>query len=107
MVLPQLDIRHEVVARLDAIAAEHRARFLEVILTAPTADLAARIAHAPPEEVTHPRDLFTPEEIEAQIEHYTGALDRLANEWPGASSIDVSGLSPSEAAARVEAAIRL
>ena len=105
VVLPQLDVRRGVIAHLDGIAKERSARFVEVILTASTGELAARIAHPPSGQAAHPRDLFTPEELEEQIEHYRTALDRLAEEWPPALCVDVSGLSSTEAVARVKATI--
>lgn len=105
VVLPQLDVRQEVIARLAAIARDCNARFVEVVLTAEAAELAARVAHSPPSGVPHPRDLVTPDELGSQIEHYTSELDRLTRALPSALCIDVSGLTRAEAAARVRSAV--
>ena len=105
VVLPQLDIRPEVIARLSTIAEQHGAGFVEVMLKVATDELIARLEGASSPEARHPRDLLTNEELPAQIKHYTAVLERLAEAWPRTLRVDVSGLSPADAVIAVEAAI--
>ena len=105
VVLPPLDIRPEVIERLEAMAENAGARFVEVILTAPPAELTTRLTRPRTGQAPHPRDLFSSEDLAAHIEHYANELERLRQSWPRAVAVDIAGLTPSEAVARVTAAI--
>lgn len=106
VVIPQLDIRLEVIKRLRTIAEGQGGRFVEVILTSSHGEMARRVGQPTSFGGAHPRNLFTPEELAAQIKHYATELERLRDEWPAALSVDVSNLSPAESLTAVVAAIQ-
>ena len=105
VVLPQLDVRTEVVARLREMASTQASHFVEVILKAPTAELVSRLVPRSGDR-SHPRDLFTPDELREQIDGYSAALAHLADAWPEAVCLDVSGMSPDEALEHVAGSIQ-
>lgn len=110
VVLPQLDAREEVITRLATIAREQSVRFLEVVLTDRSSDLAARVARTNARSgsrgrTQHPRDLLRSDELARQTAYFANELERMAMNLSDVIRIDVTGLSPPQAAEHVRSAI--
>jgi predicted kinase len=97
--LPQLVVRPDVVAAIEAIASAP-ATFHEVVLVADRDELVERLRHGRPQG-PHPRLQLTIDELAGEIDHALAALGAHAADRPQAHLVDVSGLGPEDALAVV------
>lgn len=106
VVVPQLLVRPDVIDQLEVVASEAGASFVEVMLVGDHEEVVKRMrASYRRREEGHPRDLFSLEELESQLEYARPALERLAADRPATRIVDVSGLSEAAAALAVEAVL--
>lgn len=104
VVLPQLLLLGDVVEDVGLIATQAGAEFIEVVLLASPAELMTRIreSHSPG---SHPRNVFTVDELEPRVADSIRLLNELAAARPSALLVDVGELAPEPAAERVRSVI--
>ena len=103
VVVPQLLVDPEAIARFEAVAADAGAAFVQVVLVASPEEVVRRLADRPPE--VHPRNAFSLAELTELIEHALAVLRSRATADPRVHLADVTGRDAAAAVAEVAARI--
>ena len=106
VVVPQLLVAEDQIERFRRVAVRAGAAYAQLVLSAPAAEIVARLRASPRGGVAHPRDEFTVDQLEEQVAHAAAALAVLATTCASTRLVDVGGLVPEDAADRCSDAER-